>query len=51
MKPQAEYNWQIEERGRKRRMNVLVCVLAVPVVLFISAVDSIVDFGLKAIGL
>lgn len=50
-KPMAEYQWQIEERGRQRRKNALMAVLAVPVVLFISAVDSIVDIALKSIGL
>ena len=49
-KPMAEFNGAIAERGRQRRMNVLVTVLAVPVVLFISAVDSIVDIALKSIG-
>jgi hypothetical protein len=39
-KPMAEFNGVIAERGRQRRMNALMTVLAVPVVLFISAVHS-----------
>ncbi|MFY0656411.1 MAG: hypothetical protein JXR12_06645 [Neptunomonas phycophila] len=50
-KPMAEYNWQIEERGKKRRMNVLVALIAPPVVYFISTVDYWVDAGFKAIGM
>lgn len=49
-KPMAEYTWQIEERGRQRRLNVLVGVLAIPTVYFISTVDYWVDVALRSIG-
>ncbi len=50
-KPMAEYKWQIEERGRKRRLNALIIVLAFPVVFFVNTVDCWVDMLLRSIGM
>ena len=50
-KPMAEYNWQIAKRKRQRIANVKNFILASVVIFVMCAAESLVDIGLKAVGL